>query len=287
MRPLWKGAVSFGLVFVPVKMYAATEKKDIKFNYLHEKCRSPVQNKRYCTQCQTEVPMEEIVRGYQFEKGRYVIIKEEDMERLPGEAGRSIEIMDFVDITEIDPIYYDKAYYLSPGDGGQKVFELLRQSMEETGKVAVGRVVIRNKEALAVIRVAGPAVIMSTMYYPDEVRPVKLIEEMDYRVELHQNEIKMATSLVESLSAPFQPDKYSNRYREALLKMIQSRITGAEVEVPEPERPDKVVDLMAALKASIDLAKEERGRGEKKTRATARGTTRKKAVGESPPAKSM
>lgn len=285
MRPLWKGSVSFGLVFVPVKMYAATEKKDVKFNYLHEKCRSPVQYKRFCPQCQAEVPMDEIVRGYQFEKGRYVIVKEEDMERLPGEAGRSIEILDFVNLTEIDPMYYDKAYYLSPGEGGQKVFELLRRAMEETGKVAVGRVIIRNKEALAVVRVSGPAVIMSTMYYPDEVRPVKLIEEMNYRVELHQDEIKMATNLVESLSAPFEADKYNNRYREALLEMIQARITGDDVEVPQPERLDKVVDLMAALKASIDLAKEERG--EKKARATARGAARRKAVGEGAPAKSV
>lgn len=291
MRPLWKGAVSFGLVYVPVKMYAATEKKDVKFNYLHEKCKSPLQYKKICPKCETEVPMEEIVRGYQYEKGRYVIIREEDLERLPGETSRSIELLDFVDLPEIDPVYYDRAYYLAPGEGGQKVFELLRRAMAETGKVAVGRVVIRSKEALAVLRVAGRALIMSTMFYPDEVRQVDLIEEMDYRVELHDNEVKMATSLVESLTAPFQLDKYANRYREALLEMIQSKITGTEVEAPEPAEPDKVVDLMAALKASIDLAKQERvtpaeARKKKAGQKSATAAAKKKPVPKSPAARS-
>lgn len=291
MRPLWKGAVSFGLVYVPVKMYAATENKDVKFNYLHEKCKSPIQYQKICPKCETEVPMEEIVRGYQYEKGRYVIIREEDLERLPGEKSRSIELLDFVDLPEIDPVYYDRAYYLVPGEGGQKVFELLRRAMAETGKVAVGRVVIRSKEALAVLRVAGPALIMNTMFYPDEVRQVDLIEEMNYRVELSDNEVKMATSLVESLTAPFQPDKYANRCREELLEMIRARIDGTEVEAPAPAELDKVVDLMAALKASIDLAREERAApGARKKKAAAKSpaaAARKKPPAKTPAAKSV
>jgi len=155
MRPLWKGAVSFGLIYVPVKMYAATEKKDIKFNYLHEKCRTPVQYRKYCPSCQSEVASEEVVRGYEYEKGKFVIMKEEDFDRLPGENTRSVEILDFVNLAEIDPIYYDKAYYLAPGEGGQKVYDLLKKAMGESNKVAVGRVVIRSKEALAVLRVSG------------------------------------------------------------------------------------------------------------------------------------
>ncbi|MCL6478132.1 MAG: Ku protein [Peptococcaceae bacterium] len=261
MRPLWKGAVSFGLIFVPVKMYAATEKKDVKFNYLHEKCGTPIQYRKFCSYCGTEVPAEEVVRGYEYEKGKFVLMKEEDFERLPGEKTRSLEILDFVDLAEIDPIFYDKAYYLAPGEGGQKVYELLKRAMYQSNKVAVGRVVIRSKEALAVIRVTGDTLVMSTMFYPDEVRNPKTIDELGYRVELHDNEVKMAVRLVENLSSHFVPEKYTNRYREALIEAIQSKIAGQEVEVPAAPEAAKVVDLMSALKASIDLAQKTRAAG--------------------------
>jgi len=259
MRPLWKGAVSFGLIYVPVKMYAATEKKDLKFNYLHEKCKTPIQYRKYCPHCQAEVPAEELVRGYEYEKGKFVIMKEEDFDRLPGESSRSVEILDFVDLSEIDPVYYDKAYYLAPGEGGQKVYELLKRAMDAAGKVAVGRVVIRSKEALAVIRAAGGVLVMSTMFYPDEVRSPRLIDELEYKADPHENEIKMAVSLVENLSSRFDPQKYTNRYREALMEAIHGKISGQEVAVQAPADTAKVVDLMSALKASIDLAQKSRG----------------------------
>jgi len=247
--------VSFGLIYVPVKMYAATEKKDVKFNFLHEKCGTPVQYKKYCPSCNTEVPPEELARGYEYEKGKYVLMKEEDFERLPGEKTRSLEIMDFVNLAEIDPVYYDKAYYLAPGDGGQKVYELLKRAMGDTGKVAVARVVIRSKEALAVLRTSGSALVMSTMFYPDEVRSPGAIDELGYSVELHENEVKMAVNLVENLSSRFSPEKYTNRYRQSLMEAIQAKITGQEVEIPTAPEATNVVDLMSALKASIDLAK--------------------------------
>ncbi|MFZ5634792.1 MAG: Ku protein [Bacillota bacterium] len=285
MRPLWKGAVSFGLIFVPVKMYAATEKKDVKFNYLHEKCRTPIQYRKYCPYCETEVPAEEVVRGYEYEKGKFVVMKEEDFERLPGEKTRSVEILDFVDLVEIDPIYYDKAYYLSPGEGGQKVYELLKRAMDQSNKVAVGRVVIRSKEALAVIRVTGDALVMNTMFYPDEVRNPKAIEELGYRVDLHDNEVKMAVRLVENLSSRFVPEKYTNRYREALMEAIQNKIAGQEVEIPVAPETAKVVDLMSALKASIDLAQKTRDAGPeaqnpnlKKPAGTRKRSAKEKAV---------
>lgn len=267
MRPLWKGAVSFGLIYVPVKMYAATEKKDVKFNYLHEKCRTPVQYRKYCPSCETEVAAEEVVRGYEYEKGKFVIMKEEDFDRLPGEKTRSVEILDFVSLAEIDPVYYDKAYYLAPGEGGQKVYELLKKAMSESNKVAVGRVVIRSKEALAVLRVAGNTLVMSTMFYPDEVRSPAAIDELGYRVDLHENEVKMAVNLVENLSSHFNPEKYNNRYREVLMEAIHGKITGEEVQTAAVPDTAKVVDLMSALKASIDLAKKERG-DEKKAKPT-------------------
>ncbi|MEW6274312.1 MAG: Ku protein [Bacillota bacterium] len=260
MRPLWKGAISFGLVYVPVKIYVATEKKDLKFNSLHKRCKTPIQYRKYCPYCNQEVSAEEIVRGYQYEKGRYVVIGEEDLEGLAEETTHSIDIQDFVDLTAIDPVYYDKAYYLVPAAGGEKVYELLRRAMEETNKVAVANVVMRSKISLAAVRVAGAGLIMSTMFYADEIRDARLIEELHYQVNMHENEIKMAVSLINSLSTAFRPEKYRNERREALLEIIQARIADEQIVAPvaRPE-PEKVVDLMQALKASIEKAQAERG----------------------------
>ncbi|GAB6180647.1 Ku protein [Desulfotomaculum defluvii] len=278
MRPLWKGAVSFGLVYVPVKMYAATEKKNIKFNYLHEKCKTPVQYRRYCPYCDTEISNEEIVKGYEYEKGKYVVMKDEDFESLPVESTRSINIVDFVDLSDIDPVYFEKAYYLAPGEGGQKVYELLKKSMQETGKVAIAKVVIRNKESLAAIRVADGILSISTMFYPDEVRKPQGIPELDYKIEIHDNELKMAVSLINNLSATFQPEKYTDDYRQQLLEVIQAKIAGEEVETVPTAQTDKVVDLMSALKASIDLAQQERDNKNKKDALKKKATRTKKAT---------
>ncbi|MCF8010769.1 MAG: Ku protein [Clostridiales bacterium] len=262
MRPLWKGAVSLGLIYVPVKMYAATERKDIRFNYLHEKCKNPVKSKKYCPYCDEEVAPDEIVKGYQYEKGKYVVIRDEDFENIPGETTKSIDIMDFVDISQIDPVYYDKPYFLVPGEGGEKVYELLKRSMNDTKKVAVARVIIRSKESLASIRVVDNVVLMSTMHYPDEVRDSSQLEELKYNVNIHNNELKMAVNLIESLSGDFEPSKYNNEYRKSLMEMIQAKIAGEEVEEPAQAETEKVVDLMSALKASIDKVNEENKGGE-------------------------
>ncbi|OAT83578.1 Ku protein [Desulfotomaculum copahuensis] len=258
MRPVWKGAVSFGLVYVPVKMFTATEKKDVKFNYLHVKCNTPIQYRRYCSACDQDVPMEEIVRGYQYEKGRYVVLREGDLEVLPPGGPHNVEILDFVDLARIDPVYYDKAYYLAPAAGGEKVYALLKRAMQETGKAAVARVAIRSKVSLAVLRAAGETLSMSTMFYPDEVRDAGAIEEVHYQVELSENEIKMAVSLIERLSAPFEPQKYTDTRRQALMDLIQARVAGEAMVAPAAPEAAKVVDLMEALKASIDLAQSKR-----------------------------
>jgi DNA end-binding protein Ku len=256
---MWKGAISFGLVYVPVKLYAATEQKDIKFNYLHKKCNNPVQYRKFCPYCQTEVAMEDIVRGYEYEKGKYVILEDEDFEKdTANSPGKSIEILDFVDLAEIDPVYYEKSYYLAPGDGGAKVYDLLKRAMAETGKVAVARVMIRSRESLAAIRVSGRTIVMSTMHYPDEIRQPSALTELNYQVNLHDNEVKMAVSLINSLSAAFQPEKYTDTYRQGLMERIQAKIAGEVIETPARQETGKVVDLMEALKASINLAKEER-----------------------------
>ncbi|MHB8170494.1 MAG: non-homologous end joining protein Ku [Thermincolia bacterium] len=258
MRSMWKGAISFGLVNVPVKMYSVTENKDIKFNYLHEKCKTPVKYQRYCPACDAEIGMEEIVRGYEYEKGRYVIMAEEDFEKIPVVTTKAVEIMDFVNLNEIDPIYYDKSYYLVPNEGGQKAYALLKKAMEDSNRVAIAKVVIRSKEALCALRAYDNCLVMETMYYPDEVRSTKYLPELDYNVKLNENEMKMAVNLIGSLEVAFEPEKYINQYREALSELIQAKITGEEIAVPEAPDATKVVDLMEALKASIQMAKEQK-----------------------------
>lgn len=263
MRNIWKGAISFGLVNVPVKLYPATEDKDIKFNYLHAECKTPIQYAKRCPTCNREVKAEEIVRGYEYEKGRYVVIDEADLERVPVSTTKTVDIIDFVDMKEIDPIYFAKSYYLAPAEGGQKAYALLRQAMAETNRVAVAKVVIRTKQSLAAIRVHDQALVMETMFYPEEIRSTAYLPELDFQTDLHENEVKMAKSLINSLGDKFAPDKYTNEYRQALLEVIQAKIDGEEITVPPVRPAEKVVDLMEALKASIKLVQDERAEDRK------------------------
>lgn len=268
MRSMWKGAISFGLVNIPVKLYTATEKKDVKFNYLHSVCKTPVQYQKVCPVCQREVPMEEIVRGYEYQKGKYVLIAEEDLENLPAATARAVEILDFIDLAEIDPLYYDKSYYLTPNEGGQKAYALLKKAMQDTGKIAIAKVVIRSKQSLAAIRVHQEALVMETMFFPEEIRSTKFLAELDYQTELHDNELKMAISLINSLAATFDPEKYNNEYRAALMEVIQAKIAGEEISIPAQAPTGKVIDLMEALKASIQLAKTEKTAQKRKDTGT-------------------
>jgi DNA end-binding protein Ku len=251
MRNLWKGAISFGLVNVPVKLYTATEKKEIKFNYLHEKCKTPIKYERRCPTCNVEVPPEEIVWGYEFQKGQYVVLKEEDFAGIPDGGGKTIDIIDFVDLNEIDPVYFEKSYYLEPGQGGEKAYALLRRAMLETGKIAVAKVMIRSKENLAVLRVYQNALLMAVIFYPDEIRPTAGLTGIQTGPALHENEVKMANSLIANLSSHFEPAKYTNRYREDLMAVIQSKISGGEIAQTPERETGKIIDLMEALRASI------------------------------------
>lgn len=251
MRTLWKGAISFGLVNIPVGLYTATEKKEIKFNYLHEKCKTPIKYEKRCPTCNVEVPPEEIVWGYEFQKGQYVILKEEDFERLPDGSAKTIDIVDFVNLEEIDPVYFDKSYFLESGRGGEKAYALLKRAMLETGKIAVAKVTIRSKESLAVLRVAQNVLMMETIFYPDEVRSAAGLNGVQNEPPLHENEIKMANSLIANLSSHFEPAKYTNRYREDLMKVIEAKISGGEVAQTQERETGKIIDLMEALRASI------------------------------------
>jgi len=187
MRAMWRGSISFGLINVPIKMYAATENKRINFRQIHRQCGTPIHYEKVCPTCNRKVEEEEIARGYEFEKGRYVIIEDKDLESIPDEATRTIDIIDFVDLKDIDPIYYDKSYFLGPEETGQKAYSLLRRAMEEGGKIAIAKVVIRSKQSLACIRPYGERhLVMETMFYPDEVRKV---EEVPMQPEVPGNEV--------------------------------------------------------------------------------------------------
>lgn len=272
MRTLWKGAVSFGLVNIPIKMYVATEKKDIKFNYLHKVCMTPIQYKKYCPHCNQEIESSDIVRGYEYQSGNYVIINEEDLDRIPLETTKTIDILDFVSLDQVDPIYFDKTYYLEPSAGGEKAYTLLIEAMKATNKIAIAKVLIRSKQSLAALRPRDNILIMETIFYPDEIRsPASLATGVE-KEKLHDNEIKMAVSLIENLSTDFDPAKYEDEYRKALWEIIEAKIVGKEVTSPAPSaQPDNVVDLMEALKESVRLAEANKEK-EKKTRKTTRKT---------------
>ncbi|NLM45681.1 MAG: Ku protein [Firmicutes bacterium] len=274
MRTIWKGAISFGLVSIPVKLFPATEHKDVKFRYLHRTCQAPLKYQRICTACGKEVAQEEIVRGYEYEKGRFVVINEEDLEKLPSEQAKTLDIVDFVALEEIDPIYFDKTYYLAPGETGEKAYALLRTAMEETGKIAVAKVVIRNKESLAVIRRYRQLLVMETIFYPDEIRSPAELPGFNREVKLHDNERKMARELIENLAGKFEPQKYEDEYRKQLLELIHAKIAGEQIAAPAAPPDGKVVDLMEALKASVEMARKAAEEEEKKGRKG-----RKKAAG--------
>lgn len=265
MRPIWKGAISFGLVNIPIKLYTATESKDIKFRFLHERCKSPINYKRVCPVCDTEVDNNDLVKGYEYEAGRFVIMKDEDFEKIPLETIKAIEIIDFVDLSEIDPIYFIKSYYLTPTELGLKPYNLLYKAMAETGKIAIAKVVLRSKETLACLRLYEKAIMMETIFFPNEIRSTDLLPELDQEVQVNEKELKMAISLIESLSTEFSPEKYTSNYREALMEVIEAKIAGEEIAIPDRPEGATVVDLMEALKASLSQAKEEK-KGEKKTR---------------------
>lgn len=275
MRTLWKGAVSFGLVNIPVKMYVATERKDLKFNYLHKDCMSPVKYQKFCSNCNREISGEEIVRGYEYQKGSYVVISDEDLERIPLENTKTIDILDFVDLNQLDPIYFDKSYYLEASQGGEKAYALLIEAMEQTGKIAIAKVLIRSKQSLAALRIKERTLVMETIFYPDEIRsPASLNTGID-KIKLHDNEIKMAVSLIQNLSTDFDPSKYQDEYRKALWELIESRVAGKELVTPAaPDNRNNVVDLMEALKASIELSQEN-----KKEAASAKTGRKRKKTG--------
>jgi DNA end-binding protein Ku len=257
-RAIWSGAISFGLVNIPVKLYSAVSRKTVRFHQIDAESGGRVRQKRVGPDGE-EVPYEQIVKGYEIGPDRYVTISPEELESLEPQKTRTIDIEDFVDLEQIDPIYYDHPYYLAPDTGAAKAYRLLVDAMEESGKVAVARVVLRSKEHLVAIRPRDGALAMETMLFADEVIPPESLEEMataDGDVKTSDRELTMAQQLIDSLSSDFEPDKYRDEYRERVLDLIERKAQGETIVIEEPTaEPEKVPDLMAALEASIADAK--------------------------------
>jgi DNA end-binding protein Ku len=279
MRPIWKGAITFGMVTIPVKLYTATEQKDIRFRLLHKDDGAPIQEKRFCTADGKEVAWEDLVRGYQVGKDEYVLLEPEEIDEARPESSTTIEIGDFVELREIDPIFFEKSYFLEPTDVGAKPFTLLKRALEETERIAIARVTIRTKERLATIRTYDDTLVLETMFWPDEIRSTGSLDlPEDKATEVRSRELQMARSLVENLSTRFNPEEYQDRYRIALQELIERKMAGdrrsAKRRKPEP----KVVDLMEALQESVDATRGKRGRAEKKRSARGKRGSRRTAA---------
>jgi DNA end-binding protein Ku len=257
-RAIWTGAISFGLVNVPVKLYSAVQRKGVRFNQLDSDGNVRIQQKRVNPVTGEEVPYERLVKGYEIAPDQYVVIEPGELEALEPHRSKTIDILDFVDLAEIDPIFYDHPYYLAPGTGGSKPYKLLLDAMRETNKVAIAKVVIRNKEALVAVRPHGDLLQMDTLIYFDEVVPQDRIDEVpDESVEVTERELSIAKQLVESLATDWQPEQYRDEYREKVMEMIEQKAAGEEVAVqPVTDDAAPVPDLMSALKASLDAVRE-------------------------------
>jgi len=261
VRSIWKGAISFGLVTIPVKLYSATEPKDVSFHQVRRSDGSRIKYKRVSAVDGEEVPYGEIAKGYELSSGETVVLTDEDFKDLPLTTSRAIDVLQFVPLEQVDPIYFEKSYYLEPDKAGVKPYALLRDALDESGKVALVKVALRNRESLGTLRVRDGVFVLETMLWPDEVRTPDF-GFLDEDIEVRSQELVMAGSLIETLSGDFDPLQYKDSYREALQQVIEAKVAGSEVVQPTEAQPTAgtVVDLMAALRASVEAAK--KGRGE-------------------------
>ena len=266
-RAIWKGSISFGLVNIPIGLYPATRKEDLKFRLLRKSDLSPVNYKRVAEKDGKEVPWDQIVKGYEYEKGKYIILKDEDFQRVDIEATQTVDIQDFVDLDEIDPIFFYKPYYLEPQKGGDKAYALLRDSLEQKKKVGIAKVVIKTREYLAGVKPEDGALVLELMHFAEELADTSRLH-IPKRVEVGKRELQMAGVLVDSMSAKWNPEKYKDDYREALMEVIEEKVEAGGKEIEEKPkkapRPTKVIDLVKVLQQSLEQtgkAKPARRRG--------------------------
>ena len=275
MKAIWKGAVTFGLVNIPVRLYSALEEKSFRFNMLHSEDGGRIKFQRVCSKCGKEVAWGDIVKGYEYEKDHYVTFSDEELQALDVDSIKAIDVVNFVPLEDIDPVYFNRTYYVVPDPSGLKAYRLLQQALEAEGQVGIAKVALREKEHLATIRLQGDVFVLETMHWPDEIREASF-EELDKDVDIKDAEVKMARQLIQQLSTDFHPEEFVDEYRVRLEELVGEKVEGREVTVAaEPEEePTKVVDLMEALKASVADAKKNKpaggsGRAKKTTKRRA------------------
>ncbi|SFE81226.1 non-homologous end joining protein Ku [Alteribacillus iranensis] len=283
MHTMWKGSIQFGLVNIPIKMHAATEDKDVSFRSLHHKCHTPIKYEKICPVCEEKVEKEDIVKGYETTNGSFVIVTEEELASLKKAAeDKAVEILDFINIDEIDPIYFNRSYYLGPNDGGTRAYALLRQALADSRKVGIAKIMIRSKEQLAVLRVYNKTLLMETLHYPDEIRDAADVPNVPGEENVAEKELDTAKMLIDQLTAPFEPEKYEDDYRKRLLELISAKEKGEETVTAKKEpKKDNVTDLMEALQASVDKNKKKTGKKKTTSNTSKKRTaaaTRKKAT---------
>lgn len=260
MQSIWKGAISFGLVTIPVGLYSATSDRKPSFKQLHADDNSAIRYKRWCETEDKEVAYEEIVRGYEVEKGRYVVFTKEELDAIGKTLSGTVDVVQFVDSEEIDPIYFKKSYYLAPDKTGIKAYRILLNALREKGKVGIAKVGIREREYLATVRPEDDVIVLETMWWPDEIRE-PTFEELDMEVEVRNEEVEMASMIIDNLTASFDPTVWHDASREAVEEMAQAKVEGQEIVAPESPEPTKVVDLLDALKASVEATKAKKAAG--------------------------
>ncbi len=274
-RAIWKGVITFGMVSIPVQLYPATQDKDVSFHLLHKPDHSRIKFKRWCAAEDREVEQDELVKAFEVSKDQYVEITDEDLEKLPLPARHTIELSAFVSAEEIDPIYYEKSYYLEPEETGVKPYALLMKVLEKKGVTGVASIALRNKESLCALRPMDGTILLETLHYPDEIRER---DDSLPDVTVNERELAIASTLVDALAEPFDPSKYHDHYREALLELIKAKTEGREVVAPESETPGQVTDIMEALRASLEQARQRKSGGDgeepKRPAAKSRKTTR-------------
>jgi len=254
-RPIWKGSISFGLVNIPIALYPATRREELKFRLLRKSDLSPVNYRRVAEKDGKEVPWEQIVKGYEYEKGRYVVLREEDFQRVDVEATQTVDIQDFVDQEEIDSMFFYKPYYLEPQKGGDKAYALLRDALKGTNKVGIAKVVIKTRQYLAGVKPENGALVLELMHFADELAdPEKL--HVPKKMEVGKREMNMARSLIDSMASKWEPEKYKDDYREALMEVIEEKVEAGGKEIEEKPRkapkPTKVIDLVSVLQKSLE-----------------------------------
>ena len=280
MRAIWKGSISFGLVNIPIAVFPATRKEELRFRLLRGKDLSPVNYKRVAEADGKEVPWDQIVKGYEYEKGKFVVLKDEDFQRVDLEATQTVDIKDFVELDEIDPMYFYKPYYLEPQKGGDKAYSLLRKVLNDTNKVGIAKVVIKTRQYLAGVKARDDVLVLELMHFAEELADTDKLN-VPKKAEVGKREVDMANALVESMSGKWDPEKYQDDYREALMEVIEEKVESGGEEIEERPKPkkesSKVIDLVAVLQQSLAEAKDSKKKTSKKSIAR-RARTHKKAA---------